>query len=72
MSAEASDKSMLKALSMSQIYRDYADNGRLDGTYSRADLDRALKDAVLQGYGNQNVQPALQQQLSLGGHEHVW
>ena len=50
-----------------QIYRDYADNGRLDGTYSRADLDRALKDAVLQGYGNQNVQPALQQQLSAAG-----
>ena len=47
-----------------QIYRDYADNGRLDGHYSRADLNRALKDAVLQGYGNQNVQPGLQQQLA--------
>jgi hypothetical protein len=46
-----------------QIYRDFADNGRLDGHYSRADLNRALKDAVLQGYGNENVQPALQQQL---------
>ena len=33
-----------------QIYRDYMDNGRLDGHYSRADLNRALKDAVLQGY----------------------
>lgn len=38
-----------------QIYRDYADNGRLDHKYSKADLDRALKDAVLQGYGNGNV-----------------
>ena len=38
-----------------QIYRDYADNGRLDAKYSKADLDRALKDAVLQGYGKPNV-----------------
>jgi hypothetical protein len=38
-----------------QIYKDYADNGRLDGTYSKSDLDRALKDAVLQGYGSPNV-----------------
>jgi len=50
-----------------QIYRDYADNGRLDGHYSRSDLNRALKDAVLQGYGNQNVQPGLQQQLAQAG-----
>ena len=50
-----------------QIYRDYADNGRLDVHYSRADLNRALKDAVLQGYGNQNVQPGLQQQLAQSG-----
>src|SRR5439155_10559791 len=45
------------AATPTQIYRDYADNGRLDGHYSRSDLDRALKDAVLQGYGNANVQP---------------
>jgi hypothetical protein len=42
-----------------EIYRDYADNGRLDRTYSQADVDRALKDAVLQGYGNQNVNAGL-------------
>jgi hypothetical protein len=42
-----------------QIYRDYADNGRLDAKYSKADLDRALKDAVLQGYGDQNVNVGL-------------
>jgi hypothetical protein len=47
-----------------QIYRDYADNGRLDGHYSRGDLTRALKDAVLQGYGNENVQPGLQEELT--------
>jgi hypothetical protein len=42
-----------------QIYRDYADNGRLDHKYSKADLNRALKDAVLQGYGNGNVNVGL-------------
>jgi opacity protein-like surface antigen len=51
------------AATPTQIYRDYADNGRLDGQYSQADLNRALKDAVLQGYGNGNVQPGLQQEL---------
>jgi hypothetical protein len=43
------------AATPTQIYRDFADNGRLDMKYSKADLDRALKDAVLQGYGNGNV-----------------
>ena len=55
------------AATPTQIYRDYADNGRLDGHYSRSDLNRALKDAVLQGYGNQNVQPGLQQELGQVG-----
>jgi hypothetical protein len=59
--------SAASAATPAQIYRDFADNGRLDGHYSRADLNRALKDAVLQGYGNSNVtaglQPAIQQQL---------
>jgi hypothetical protein len=50
-----------------QIYRDYADNGRLDHQYSQADLSRALKDAVLQGYGNGNVQPGLQEELVQAG-----
>jgi hypothetical protein len=36
-----------------QIYRDLADNGRLDKQYSKADLQHALKDAVFQGYGPQ-------------------
>jgi hypothetical protein len=49
-----------------QIYRDYADNGRLDRHYSAGDLNRALKDAVLQGYGNQNIQPGLQQSAQAG------
>ena len=38
--------------SPSQIYKDYADNGQLDGTYSASDLQRALKDASVQGYGS--------------------
>lgn len=33
-----------------QIYRDLADNGRLDQKYSRADLDRALSNASLPAY----------------------
>ena len=61
--------SVAGAATPTQIYRDFADNGRLDAHYSRADLNRALKDAVLQGYGNQNVQPALQQQLAVSGAE---
>lgn len=51
------------AATPTQIYKDYADNGRLDRQYSRSELNRALKDAVLQGYGGQNVQPGLQEQL---------
>jgi hypothetical protein len=46
-----------------QIYRDYADNGRLDRQYSKADLQRALKFAALQGYPRVGVQGAVQQAL---------
>lgn len=46
-----------------QIYRDYADNGRLDHTYTKADLQRALRDAAQQGYPNVGVQGAVQQAL---------
>lgn len=38
-----------------QIYQDYADNGRLDGHYSSADLRRALQSASVQGYGKPSV-----------------
>ena len=38
------------AASPPPIYADYADNGRLDQQYSKADLQRALKDVTLQGY----------------------
>jgi hypothetical protein len=33
-----------------QIYRDLADNGRLDRKYSRADVNRALRNPSLPGY----------------------
>jgi hypothetical protein len=34
-----------------EIYRDYADNGKLDQQYSKADLQRAARNALIQGYG---------------------
>jgi hypothetical protein len=50
-----------------QIYKDYADNGRLDQHYSQADLQRALKNAVFQGYkpqGGGNLPGAVKKQSS--------
>jgi len=50
-----------------QIIKDYADNGRLDGQYSKADLSRALKDAVRQGYDrptNNGIVPAIKTQVN--------
>jgi opacity protein-like surface antigen len=46
-----------------QILKDYADNGRLDHTYSRSDLQRAQKDAALQGYPRVGVQGAVEKAL---------
>jgi hypothetical protein len=46
-----------------QIYRDYADNGRLNHTYSQADLARAQRDLALQGYPHVGVQGAVAQAL---------
>ena len=33
-----------------QIYRDLADNGRLDHKYSTSDLNKAFKNPTVQGY----------------------
>ena len=53
------------AASPQQIYKDYADNGRLDGHYSKADLQRALHDAVIQGYKPAtSVAPAIKKKIS--------
>ena len=46
-----------------QIYRDYANNGRLDQRYSQADLQSALRDSALQGYPKVGVQGAVEQAL---------
>jgi hypothetical protein len=50
-----------------QIYKDYADNGRLDHQYSKGDLRRALRDAVMQGYKPaSSPAPAIKKQLTGG------
>ena len=48
------------------IYRDYADNGRLDGAYSAAELRHALQDAVVQGYGSPPRQSGVAGAAQLG------
>ena|SRR5215831_3455594 len=55
-----------------QIYRDYADNGRLDGHYSKSDLQRALKDATVQGYttpGGGGLTPAVKKKAGQEGNQ---
>jgi hypothetical protein len=47
--------SVAAAASPREIYEDFADNGRLDQTYSETDLRRVLADASIQGYGNPTV-----------------
>src|SRR5262245_49824775 len=58
------------AASPQQIYNDYADNGRLDGTYSQQDLKRALSSAVVQAYGKGSqggLKPAVEKQQNNNG-----
>jgi hypothetical protein len=43
------------AASPRQIYKDYADNGRLDRKYSAKDIQAALRDAAVEGYGSQTA-----------------
>jgi hypothetical protein len=48
-----------------QIYNDYAKHGKLTGHYSKADLERALHDAVIQGYKPAtSVAPAIKKKIS--------
>jgi hypothetical protein len=49
------------AATPSEIYKDYADNGRLDANYSKAELRRALQDATVQGYGSPVVVTKMKQ-----------
>jgi hypothetical protein len=49
-----------------EIYRDYADNGRLDGQYSPADLERVLENAAVQQYGQPStggLPPAVEKEI---------
>jgi len=52
-----------------QIYNDYVTHGRLTHHYSKADLSRALKDAVIQGYKkptSNGIVPAIKTQVNKG------
>ena len=49
--------SVAAAATPRQIYADYADNSRLDQSYSDSDLRNALNDAAIQGYGKPTVTP---------------
>jgi hypothetical protein len=51
-----------------QVYRDYAEDSRLDSSYTVAELEAALQSPVVQGYGGEEVvtglQPAIQSQIA--------
>jgi hypothetical protein len=48
-----------------EIYRDYADNGRLDGNYPAADLEKALENAAVQAYtpNTGGLKPAVEEEI---------
>jgi hypothetical protein len=53
-----------------EIYRDFARNGRISAQYSRAELEAALKDALVEGYGapaGAAMLPAVRQQIHASG-----
>lgn len=49
------------------VYKDWADNGRLDRTYTAAELNAARNDTTLQGYGEAGFQPAIDKKLAVLG-----
>jgi hypothetical protein len=55
--------SAASAATPTQIYRDYQDNGRLDGRYSVADLQAALASPAVQGYGSPTITPGMKQEI---------
>jgi len=55
--------SAASAATPTQIYRDYQDNGRLDGRYSVADLQAALQSPAVQGYGGPTITPGMKQEI---------
>ncbi len=63
--------SVAVAATPSQIYADYADNNRLDQSYSDSDLQNALNNAEIQGYGRPTVTPGFRTEVKkqLGGDD---
>ena len=51
------------AASPTQVYRDYEDNGRLDGRYSVAELQSALRNPAVQGYGKPTIVPGMKRAI---------
>ena len=51
------------AASPTQVYRDYEDNGKLDGRYSVADLQSALRNPAVQGYGKPTIVPGMKRAI---------
>ena len=51
------------AASPTAVYRDYEDNGRLDGRYSIADLQAALQNPTTQGYGSPTIAPSMKREI---------
>jgi hypothetical protein len=51
------------AAAPTQVYRDYADNGRLDGRYSTAYLRGALQSPAVQGYGSPTIVPGMKREI---------
>jgi hypothetical protein len=51
-----------------RIYRDFADNRKLDATYNVADLKAALQSPVVEGYGKREVvtelRPTIRRQIA--------
>jgi hypothetical protein len=48
------------------IYRDYTDNGKLDGNYTQAELESAVKNAAVQQYGTpgtEGLPPAVEDEI---------
>jgi hypothetical protein len=51
------------AATPTQVYRDYEDNGRLDSRYSTADLQAALQNPAVQGYGSPTIVPGMKREI---------
>ena len=49
--------------SADDIYRDYADNGKLDKQYSDRELQSFLQNPAVQSYGRVTVAPTLRNQV---------